>query len=657
MSLVRYNTSDVLEYSDTGKELTVVYKNEESGEVVLYNRTLNDFEVIKLEVPFGNNNSELPSNDNHRNRRRNSSRQHQGQNTGFVCRVCGAYNDFNHAGASRSSTSPSNHRRKSFASSSSALELETDPILRYSNGLTLSHPMANIYDFTTNSSGNLIRGDYFKLLQNSMFRKQENDSLLSIDDGDEFSDHVEFKSISEKIINQGYFDKFFKILSKLGSGSYGSVYKVEHELLGLNLGVFALKKIPIGDDVNNLKKILNEVKFLYDLSCNITENNHNNSNIVKYNHVWIEVDQVSRFSPKIPVVFLLFEYCAGGTLEDFVESMKDPKYNIIEEKLLRKKKMKHSKKSRLLNNYEIFKIFTDITKGLNYLHDLNILHRDLKPSNCLFKTEIDRLYQPITSLDELDKIPTLLVSDFGESIMVSSIEDKWQNNLSTGNTGTLEFCAPEIINRRKSEGKSGAFSYSSDVYSLGMMLYYLCFGKLPFTSEKDDPEEISKQILSTGLFENLYDLRTTENSGLLVDWIVLIDALVSPNPEDRPNTNQILTILDGIGLKLKAEMITNSEGLDDRDNDSVCSSDNEKDLNSDYQETMSSTGHLTMLTMFIINFTLQLYCKYSVLINAQCLVIGGYVAGYKPVLQVVYAELVLTIITLFYAVLSLFKLV
>lgn len=646
MSLIRYNSSDVLEHSDSGKELTVVYRNEQSGEVVLYNLLSNDFEVIKSETPFINNrNSDPPLNNHQRRSRRNSSRQH----TGFVCRACGTYNDFNDGGGSSSSTSPP---KRSSTSSSTSNELDSDKMLRFNNGLTISHPLANLYDFTTNSSGNLIRGDYFKLLRNSMLRNQDNDSLLTIDDGEEISEHIEFNSISEKIINQGYFDKFFKILSKLGSGSYGSVYKVEHELLGLNLGVFALKKIPIGDDVNNLKKILNEVKFLYDLSCNITENNHNNNNIVKYNHVWIEVDQVSRFSPKIPVVFLLFEYCAGGTLEDFVESIKDPKYNILEEKLLRRKKLKHLKKARLLNNYEIFKIFTDITKGLNYLHDLNILHRDLKPSNCLFKTEIDPTYQPITSLEELDKIPTLLVSDFGESIMVSSIEDKWQNNLqSTGNTGTLEFCAPEIIERRKSEGISGAFSYSSDVYSLGMILYYLCFGKLPFTSDNGDPEEISEQILSTGLFEDLYDLRTTGSTGLLVDWIVLIEALVSPDPESRPNTNQILAILDGIEAKLKARMGFKNEVLDSIDDEI----DSDKEQDDDFKEVMSSTGHLTMLSLFILNFALQLYCRSALLVNAQCLVIGGYIAGYRPVLQVVYAELIVTTATFIYALLSLCK--
>ncbi|GME85420.1 unnamed protein product [Ambrosiozyma monospora] len=64
-----------------------------------------------------------------------------------------------------------------------------------------------------------------------------------------------------ELINQGYFDKFFKVLKVLGNGSNGVVMKVEHELFGLNLGVFALKKIAIGNDMDNLIRILDEVNI------------------------------------------------------------------------------------------------------------------------------------------------------------------------------------------------------------------------------------------------------------------------------------------------------------------------------------------------------------------------------------------------------------
>ena len=444
------------------------------------------------------------------------------------------------------------------------------------------------YNFSRTSNGNLMRGDYFKLLANSMRDSQE--ALLT--DGNNTAsngpNNYGFETIPESLINQGYFDKFFRILCKLGSGSFGSVYKVEHELLGLNLGVFALKKIPIGDDVNNLKKILNEVKFLYDISCNFSDNNYNNNNVVKYNHVWVEIDQVSRFTPKIPVVFLLFEYCDGGTLEEWVENTINPKHNIQEEKLLRGRHLKgkgSTRKPRYLNNYEIFKVFNDITQGLNYLHGLKILHRDLKPSNCLFKTKFDESYNlaPLSDSTDFDKIPTLVVSDFGESIMVSSLEESLNATVdleATGATGTLEFCAPEIIlERRKAQSTTnlprfGGFSFASDIYSLGMILYYLCFGELPFSKDKNDPEETCSEILSADLFDKLYTLRpivsslhyneegsesTDAEREILADWIQLIEQMVCKDPKMRPDVSTIMDSLIDIYQKLELRKVTNDD--------------------------------------------------------------------------------------------------
>ncbi|KAG0688203.1 serine threonine-protein kinase, partial [Pichia californica] len=607
MSLVRYNTADSLEpiesndldnvnYNNNNNNnnnninnnnLAVVYKNNISNEVVLYDPNSKGLRIVQLKNwinPYSdlkrkknsrrNSINHLNSiNDNNNNNIKkfsNYSRRKSNSNNSkvFVCSVCGAFNHIHNNDDDDDNNNNSNN------SSDSNIESDNN-----NSDKDIFNALNNFFGSNNNSNYNFIRGDYFKLLTNSMNVNNQSEALLT--DGNNFNSDLDsnldykFQTIPENLINQGYFNKFFKILSKLGSGSFGSVYKVEHDLLGLNLGIFALKKIPIGDDINNLKKILSEVKFLYDLSCNFNDNNINNNNVVKYNHVWVEIDQISIFSPKIPVVFLLFEYCDGGTLEEWVNNITNPKSTILEKKLWKKLKLNKNKnknknndideneiiKSRYLNNLEIFKIFNDITQGLNYLHNLNILHRDLKPSNCLFKNKFDNNYNknPIKNLKHLNKIPTLLVSDFGESIMVNSIDDEnWQNNIeTTGNTGTLEFVAPEIILQRRKNlnlnSKFGGFSYASDIYSLGMILYYLCFGKLPFSNSKFDPDEISKEILDFKLFNNLNKIRPIinienndnefENDGLLIDWIELINKMVSKIPDDRPKTSEILNKL------------------------------------------------------------------------------------------------------------------
>ena len=101
------------------------------------------------------------------------------------------------------------------------------------------------------------------------------------------------------------------------------------------------------------------------------------------------------------------------------------------------------------------KYVRDIIKGLDYCHEsAGIIHRDLKPENFL--------------LDENDN---LKIVDFGMSLL-SSETDKEINDPG----GSAYFLAPEICKGLSFKGKQ------SDVWALGINIYYICFGKLPFLS-------------------------------------------------------------------------------------------------------------------------------------------------------------------------------
>ena len=47
-------------------------------------------------------------------------------------------------------------------------------------------------------------------------------------------------------LNAGYYRRFFQEVSKIGSGGFGSVYKCRHVINGINLGEYAIKKVPMG---------------------------------------------------------------------------------------------------------------------------------------------------------------------------------------------------------------------------------------------------------------------------------------------------------------------------------------------------------------------------------------------------------------------------
>ncbi|WP_066342763.1 serine/threonine-protein kinase [Geminocystis sp. NIES-3708] len=138
---------------------------------------------------------------------------------------------------------------------------------------------------------------------------------------------------------------------------------------------------------------------------------------------------------------LITEYCEGGTLRDLLES----KFNLtIEQKL---------------------KISTDILEGLNCAHLEGIIHRDLKPENILLC---------VTPQGWCAKI-----SDFG--VAKIELEDKDLNISTIGDTGSPAYMAPEQF--------YGKYSYNSDIYSMGIILYELLMGHRPFNGS---PSEIMK---------------------------------------------------------------------------------------------------------------------------------------------------------------------
>lgn len=655
MSLVRYRTGESI--PEDSSQLVVVCQSKGSDEVILYDALNKDFQIMNLK----SNNVKLiddyiKDNNQHRNTERfqnNNSRNFRYNNidndnnninnvnnnrrlSSFPCPNCGFIID-NY-----------NNETISDASIDSDIDIDND-----NNGTFDKNELMNVVStnlnsrndqltYIDNNSSFFFRPDYFRLLASTL--KNDNEPLLT-DGTDSFS------GIPDKLINQGYFEKFFKIIEKIGSGSFGSVYKVEHELLGLNLGIFALKKIPIGNNIENLKKSLSEIKFLYNLSYN------NNNNIVKYNHFWIEYDQISKFTPNIPVVFILFEYCDGGTLESWIDTLKNNDISLkmrLQNFKLRKDKnsLRDNKvdnnKERLLNDFEIFKIFSDITQGLDYLHSLKILHRDLKPSNVLLKEKFDKSYKPIDNVKDLNKIPKLLVSDFGESIMISSNNmstNRFEEIKSTGNTGTLEFVAPEIISNRLNniDEINGGFTYSSDIYSLGLVLYYICFQKLPFKhNDEFNPDEICSEILNLKLFEGIDQLRPisefVDKDTMLIDWINLIKIMVSKNPTDRPSTSEILKRLEMVYQKLEIVSIDETTVVDIQDDEITKQkeSDNIEDHKLINDDVSSEIGYFKMLQkkldnsmfwpIFMILTSLHniYFCKNSKILNLQFFITGLY---------------------------------
>ena len=95
-----------------------------------------------------------------------------------------------------------------------------------------------------------------------------------------------------------------------------------------------------------------------------------------------------------------------------------------------------------------------ITKGLAFLHQKGIVHRDLKPGN---------VFQDVDG--------TIQIGDVGLSKLITESRRHGQ----TASVGTVYYMAPEIAH--------GSYAQEIDIYSLGIILYEMLTGEVPFDGE------------------------------------------------------------------------------------------------------------------------------------------------------------------------------
>lgn len=159
------------------------------------------------------------------------------------------------------------------------------------------------------------------------------------------------------------------------------------------------------------------------------------------------VEYIDSFaSEKENVYYIIMEYCAGGNLKEWVKDKNAGEEMCIE-------------------------IFKHILLGTRAFRDIMTAHRDLKLENILV-TE--------------DKI--IKICDFGHS--------KQMKNLQTNSlVGTLYTMAPEVLKNCK-ELRSSPYGNKCDIWSLGVIYYYLLFKQYPFGSDhpKAQHQNVQKDL-------------------------------------------------------------------------------------------------------------------------------------------------------------------
>eukprot|EP00002_Diphylleia_rotans_P031110 TRINITY_DN6448_c0_g1_i5.p1 TRINITY_DN6448_c0_g1~~TRINITY_DN6448_c0_g1_i5.p1 ORF type:complete len:760 (+),score=124.69 TRINITY_DN6448_c0_g1_i5:64-2343(+) len=334
--------------------------------------------------------------------------------------------------------------------------------------------------------------------------------------------------IDQTIFNQGYFDRFFVVEKELGRGTFGVVLLCRHIIDGSELGKFAVKKVPVGNDRAWLSKTLSEVTALQKLR---------HTNIIDYKHSWIEMSQAVDLGPSVPCLFILMEYAQGGSIHDLIHPRK-PETAAERKKAIRKKRQGTSDDYReFLEEKDIWPLLHDTCQGLRYLHRLHIVHTDVKPPNLL-----------------LDMCPynnrlKVLISDFGTSKQIeSACSDSIQNRRS-GNTGTIDFTAPEVLVCDEMGRFVNPFTEKADMWSLGVVLYEMAFGVLPWRENRSQQLPWQAQVTSQ-ILDFDYRIHLPPDIGLngqsppkrSPELLEVIKSLLERSADLRPSSEEIFDL-------------------------------------------------------------------------------------------------------------------
>ncbi|XP_020579257.1 serine/threonine-protein kinase STY46-like isoform X2 [Phalaenopsis equestris] len=252
--------------------------------------------------------------------------------------------------------------------------------------------------------------------------------------------------------------RMLKFESKLASGSYGDLFR----------GTYCSRDVAI--------KVLKPEKLSEEMQREFVQEVYIMRKILHRNVV-----QFIGACTRPPSLCIVTEFMSGGSVYDILH-----------------------KKKGIFKLPALLRVAIDVSKGMNYLHQNNIIHRDLKAANLL-----------------MDANEVVKVADFGVARVIA------QTGVMTAETGTYRWMAPEVIEHKPYDQKV-------DVFSFGIVLWELLTGKLPY--EYLTPLQAAVGVVQKGL-------RPTIPKHTNPRLAQLLQMCWQQDPLHRPGFSEILDML------------------------------------------------------------------------------------------------------------------
>ncbi len=295
----------------------------------------------------------------------------------------------------------------------------------------------------------------------------------------------------------------YELVERLGQGGAAEVWKALDTQLQRYVAIKILHP-NLREDPHFVARFQREAQLIASL---------HHPNIVQIHDFHVMQLPDTETGASLPLAYMVMDYVEGQTLAAFIHETSDV--------------------GKVPAPAEIVGIFTSISLAIDYAHSKGMIHRDIKPANIL----LDRRNTTRNAMGEP------ILTDFGIAKLMSSM---------TSTQSSLQMGTPLYISPEQARGELG--NERSDLYSLGVILYEMATGVLPFRGATPI-EVIMQHVNSTPVVPSLI------NPSIPNALTNVISRAMAKDPADRYASASEMTVAVADALNVPVTEVLRSSTI------------------------------------------------------------------------------------------------